>query len=331
MKKTILWAGTMVVSVVSAFGWGHEGHEAIADVALKHLNSTARNAVVTILNSQQIPEITNIAGAATWPDDIKDGHPPFQGKFRNTTAAQDFKTRFPDHEHWHFVNYPLEGTSYSLTGAFSKPNDIVHQINLCIDVLEAPAGGTLNKSEALAFLTHLVGDLHQPLHVACGYYTLDSQNIATLKKNPQAPHDARHERGGNGLHFMIGSTTNNLHSFWDANLVSANGSAEATLVKRLEMNLPTLHPNPDTGAIRDWAALWASDSIARADAVYFDASGETGTPGTDPDAPGQGTVIIDIPLSAPTYKLNHKKDAKDQMTKAAFHLAELLNNIQWSP
>jgi S1/P1 nuclease len=317
--------------VASAFGWGHEGHEAIADVALKHLSIKASAAVSTILASQEIQEVTTLAGAATWPDDIKDGQPPFQGKFRNTTAAQNFKGRFPDHTKWHFVNYPLEGPSYSLTGAFSKPNDIVHQINLCIDVLESPPGGVLNKSEALAFLVHLVGDLHQPLHVACGYYTLDGQNVATLVKNPQAPHDARHERGGNGLHFMIGSTEHNLHSFWDVDLVSANGSAEGTLVKRLDSNLAVLNLSSDSGAVRGWAPIWLDDSMAKADAVYFDATGGVGTPGTDSDDPAQGTVVIDIPIHVPTYKLNHKQDAKDQMTKGAFHLAELLNNIQWNP
>src|SRR5882724_9642036 len=102
MKKELLWVGAMAMSVGSAFGWGHEGHEAIADVALKHLSIKASAAVSAILASQEIQEVTALAGAATWPDDIKDGQPPFQGKFRNTTAAQNFKGRFPDHAKWHF-------------------------------------------------------------------------------------------------------------------------------------------------------------------------------------------------------------------------------------
>ena len=330
MKKALAFAGVQLTLVLSAFGWGHEGHEAVADVALKHLNPAANTAITAILNSGEIPEITTLSNAATWPDDIKDGVPPYRGRCWDTVAAKSFKTRFPDHTKWHYVNYPLEGVSYSLSGAFSKPNDIVHQINLCIDVLEGPSGGTLNKSEALAFLVHLVGDLHQPLHVACGYYSLGTHNEVTLTKSPAMPHDACHERGGNGLWWVSGSTTNNLHSFWDANLVSANGSTEAKLVTRLDANLQVLNLPVDTGAIRGWAAKWANDSISKADLIYFDATNEVGTPGTDSDDPAQCTVKVKIPISTGTYRLNHKQDAKDQMTKAAFHLAELLNNIQWN-
>jgi hypothetical protein len=332
MKKGLLLVGAMAMSMASAFGWGHEGHAAIADVALKHLSFKASSAISTILASGEIAEVTTLAGAATWPDDIKDGHPPFTpGQFHNTPAALDFKGRFLDHTNWHFVNYPLEGPPYSLTGPFSKTNDIVHRINLCIDVLESPPGGVLKKSEALAFLVHLVGDLHQPLHVACGYYTLDAQKIATLVKSPAKPHDALHDRGGNGLHFKPTSSDPNLHSFWDNDLVRANGSAEGTLVTRLDANLAVLNLSSDTGAVRDWPPIWLNDSAAKSDAVYFNASNLGGKPGTDGDDPAQGNVVIFIPIDAPKYKSDHKQDAKDQLTKAAFHLAELLNNIQWNP
>jgi hypothetical protein len=325
----LLWTGAL--SVTSAWGWGSDGHRAIAAVAFTHLNATAHNAVMAILNSTNIPEVTTLTDAATWPDDIKSGHPPFPGgKHHHTSAATNFVARFPHHDRWHYVNYPLDGPSYTLSGAFSRPDDIVHQIRLCIDVLQQPPGAGLNKKEALAFLTHLVGDLHQPLHVACGYYTLNSLNIAQLVTNPTQPHDAFHERGGNGLRWMSGQTEKNFHSFWDNDLVSANGSTEVLLQSRLALHWQNAGLLPDGGAIKSWPAYWANQSIAKARAVYFDATGEIGTKGTDKDDPAQGTVVIQVPISAPTYKLKHKEDAMDQLTKAAFHLATLLNKINWN-
>jgi hypothetical protein len=269
----LLWTGAL--SVTSAWGWGSDGHRAIAAVAFTHLNATAHNAVMAILNSTNIPEVTTLTDAATWPDDIKSGHPPFRAASIITLGRHQLRRALPSSRRWHYVNYPLDGPSYTLSGAFSRPDDIVHQIRLCIDVLQQPPGAGLNKKEALAFLTHLVGDLHQPLHVACGYYTLNSLNIAQLVTNPTQPHDAFHERGGNGLRWMSGQTEKNFHSFWDNDLVSANGSTEVLLQSRLALHWQNAGLLPDAGAIKSWPAYWANQSIAKARAVYFDATAKS--------------------------------------------------------
>ena len=59
--------------------------------------------------------------------------------------------------------------TYTLTGPFSKDNDVVHSINNCVDALEHKPGAPDGDVEALAFLIHLVGDLHQALHVGCSF------------------------------------------------------------------------------------------------------------------------------------------------------------------
>ena len=329
MKRTLVIISLTLATATAVFGWGHEGHQAIADAATSNLTATALMNVMAIINdTTQIPEVTTVAGAATWPDDIKDAQPPFEGKFHATPAAVDFKNRFPDHKQWHFVNYPLEGTAYTLNGVFSTTNDIVHRIDLCLDVLEGNSTA-LKKKEALAYLLHLVGDLHQPLHVACGYFTINSKGKIALQRSPHSPHPYLSDSGGNGLKWSAGKM--NLHMFWDDDLVSANGSKEPTLVSHLLANLATLPLPQNTGAIRDWPILWVDDSIAVADAVYFDPSGAKGTKGKDPYDPAQGTVTATIGINQATYKQNHVTDAKHQLTKGAHDLADLLNAIQWPP
>src|ERR1051326_5996959 len=106
MRKILCSVIFSILTTTAALAWSHEGHEVVGDVALKHLNQGASNAVMAIiLDGSRIAEVTTILGAATWPDDIRDPN----GVFHSTTAAQNFKGRFPDHTAWHFDDYPLEG------------------------------------------------------------------------------------------------------------------------------------------------------------------------------------------------------------------------------
>lgn len=70
------------------------------------------------------------------------------------------------------------------------------------------------RAEALRFLIHFIGDLHQPLHCA-----------------------DNHDRGGNEVKVMIGRRHENLHAVWDDNVVEALGRDPETVVSRLENNI----------------------------------------------------------------------------------------------
>ena len=322
--RTILCSVILsALTTTAALAWSHEGHEVVGDVALRHLSQAASNAVMAIiLNTSKVAEVTSILGAATWPDDIRDPN----GVFHSTTAAQDFKTRFPDHTAWHFDDYPLEGVAYSPNGPFSKPNDVVHEINRCIDVLEGKTND-LNSKEAMAWLVHLVGDLHQPMHAACGFYTFGRRKKITLHKTLSDPHTEFSDAGGNGLELTGGSTTT-FHHFWDQDMVEANSSSETTLATMIEAQMTTLTFTPNSGPVRDWAANWLNDSLKVADTIYLNASGNKGTKGTDKHDPLQPAVTVHVPI-AHTYKDDHKADALNQLTKAAHNLADMLNAIQW--
>src|ERR1700722_5630584 len=215
MKTLLLTFLMLTSSIISGFGWGAEGHQAIAEAALKLLtNSAAKSAVTSMLAHSSIAEITNIDSAATWPDDIRlSDHP---GKFSGTTAAKSFNSRFKNNNKWHFVDYPLDGI-YSADGFFSATNDIVHVLGHCIDVLEGTATGDwaqMTKEEALVWMIHLVGDIHQPLHTAEGFYSFEGDN-ATLITDPDQARGKPDDAGGNALY--LGSKE--FHAFWDVDMV----------------------------------------------------------------------------------------------------------------
>lgn len=309
----------------TAFGWGRLGHQTIATVAVANLNSTAQTVVLDILAKSTTTEISTPANAASWPDDIKPGH-----TLSGTTNAKAFNTGFPHNDNWHFVNYPLEGT-YTLTGPFSSPQDVVHQINMCIDVLEHKPGAPVMKDEqALAFLIHLVGDIHQPLHVGCGYYQLDASKIVHLIRDPDQAAGLAHDAGGNKLVWgQAGPHQPEFHAFWDDTLASANGSTNKKLGESITANWNKVTLATRPADHHHWAEAWASDSIATAKRVYVDPTGLEGTPSIDHKHNDEKVMTIDIDLDEDSYKEAHTTDALDQLTKAARDLCDLLNRIQW--
>src|SRR5205823_6198774 len=95
------------------------------------------------------------------------------------------------------------------------------------EVLEAPKEvPTFSRVEALRMLVHLVGDIHQPLRVATGYYNLDGGQPSLITDPPQALHKPD-DRGGNQLCYHPAAHSNRcqgeFHAFWDVTLVLKAG------------------------------------------------------------------------------------------------------------
>jgi hypothetical protein len=191
MKSAIVCIGIALGHVVNALGYGKEGHEAIAEVARQMLTPSARVAIVRILGTDDLATIS------TWADELKLAK-KHQGPLANDPEAGDINNRFPLNGQWHFIDLPLGSTSYKVNGGFSSTDDVVHAIEHCIAVLESPHGAKmdLTKSEALKFLVHFVGDIHQPLHCASGYYEL-SGSRPVLIMDPEKAYRHQNDSGAN--------------------------------------------------------------------------------------------------------------------------------------
>ncbi len=309
-----------MLSIRFSFAWGSEGHQAIAEAAFLRLDAKPKAAVLKILANSSINEVTNIVSAATWPDDIRlSAHP---GRFVSTPAAKSFNQRFPGNKAWHFVDYPLDG-SYTLNGTYSATNDVVHSLGRCIDVLEGTASApwnTMKKEEALSWLIHLTGDVHQPLHTAEGFYDFQGLN-AVLVTDPATAKGKQEDVGGNDL--LFGSR--NFHSFWDDTMVTKVGSKEPIVVTAISGLLTTTN-YPESGSNHShWPIEWASDSMQQAKLAYEGIT-ENNVVG---QRESQNPEHIDITFSTKDYESAYDDLAKEQLAKAASHLADLLNHINW--
>lgn len=155
-----------------AAAWGRDGHQIVAGIALWRLDKlraqTALNRIKAILAANIQPPIphrpTDLFGASVWPDEVRG------------TAQYSFA------DDLHFVSIPVDSTNNaSALDEYKKVRDCkrsnqVPQVpeGVCIigalehytKVLAAPATSRKARLEALSFIVHFMGDLHQPLHTS---------------------------------------------------------------------------------------------------------------------------------------------------------------------
>lgn len=168
-KKTII-----VIAILSLFSkvglaWGKEGHQIVAQIAQQFIGGPGRDTINYYLNGISFEE------AATWMDEIKSDH------------SYDYM------KPWHYINIEKDATYVK-----SDKKNIVTVLEFVISQLKHRS--KLSKEEIeinLKMLFHLVGDLHQPLHVGYGS-----------------------DRGGNDVHVKyLGKTKANLHYVWDEKII----------------------------------------------------------------------------------------------------------------
>jgi S1/P1 nuclease len=244
--------GFFAVSIsLSAFG--DSGHRIIGAVAALHLKNTrALTEATSILRPGE-----TLADASVWADRIKDA-------LYEDEDTPLMRLNHPSHDSYHFTNVPLQAEQYSLAATGARPTDIVQMIRECIRVLKAaapqPAASALTRRQALRLLAHLVGDLHQPLHVGNAF--IGSSGPLRFVA-PVGPSGWRATQGGNLL--LYGADLRfNLHSYWDTHAVNLTmgqedvDSVAARLVAEIH---PTSRWN-GLGSVDSWPAQWATESLA---------------------------------------------------------------------
>ncbi len=164
--------------------WGSVGHQTIAALAEKQLTPKAQVQINALL--AQEPGST-LASISTWADERK-----------NPTTAR-----------WHFLNFPRDSCSYDKARDCPDGNCVTSAIDRQLEVLKSSAPDA-QKLQALKYLVHFVGDLHQPLHL--GY--LD-------------------DKGGNKYQIQAYKRGSNLHSLWDSGLIKYVSDDSDVWVTRL--------------------------------------------------------------------------------------------------
>lgn len=310
MKPILL---VLLLSAGCARGWGVLGHEAMARVANGWLSNDVAARVTRILGTN------DMASVALWADHLRDAQRN-RGPLRTDPEAREFNRRFPHNQNWHYVNLPLGTVRYTRASRFASTNDIVQALNRCVAVLESRSH-EMSKTHALRWLIHLVGDIHQPLHVGCGYYRFDPDGKIRLLRQPAEADGRPHDQGGNLLRY---TRTQGLHAYWDVNLVElidpARDRGRLESILRDAVRTRTWRTS---GEMATWPAKWAAAAVAEARGAYH------GIQFHSAQFDGRG-VVTNIAVTLPAnYSVKQTERARKQLSRSAFHLAELLNGLDW--
>src|SRR5205085_5172493 len=190
--------------------WGRDGHQTTALIAYLLLTPRAQKNVLAVLQEIKITE------ASTWPDDIKRA-----GKGCVIPGAQGCSPEYrPETSQWHFVDIPFEKDKFDPQANYCRSS----RYGDCIIPAIEDFRDILNKStkrafaatsdeqkrklhDALSFIVHFLGDIHQPLHCAEKNHDAGGNNVpVTWEGEPKYTYD----------------DVWNLHSVWDDYLVRRN-------------------------------------------------------------------------------------------------------------
>lgn len=150
----IMAAGLLAVTAASSLAWGPEGHEIVGTIAESYLTPIAKEQIQAIIGSSKRmadPEISS------WADKIR--------------YMKEYKEIYPGNGSWHYVDFNVTeryDENFDLQPD-SKGRDIVGAIRRWADELASPKIPLEHKLDAVRFLVHFVGDIHQPLHCAYRY------------------------------------------------------------------------------------------------------------------------------------------------------------------
>ncbi len=216
----------LLCSAPRALAWGREGHQIVADLAQRQLSPAAAVEVRRLL---ALEHASSLADIAAWAEDMRES----DAAFAKRTAR------------WHFVNFPRGDCRYAPARDCPDGQCVVAAINRQLLVLADSRRPDAERLEALKFLVHFVGDVHQPLHAAFG-----------------------DDRGGNDFQVSVDGKGSNLHQVWDVKIIEAHESDYHAYAEALAKQGPL--PFDASGGSDQPAVDWAREScrIAAQEGFY---------------------------------------------------------------
>ena len=276
MKPAFFVAAALALAAPSpAMAWGKTGHRVVAAIADTELSGLARAHIQEILGPGE-----SLDEAATWPDEMRSDPSNFWQK----TATP-----------WHYVT--LDGTAYDHA---PPEGDALEALVRFTRILQNPDASLADKQLALRFVVHLVGDLHQPLHVGkcC-------------------------DQGANDVKVTFFGKSTNLHAVWDAALVDEEQLSFTELAAKLERHISSREiiawsdSNP-----RDWIR----ESAEIRDRIYPIARPKSG-----PRSELSKDRDMDMPDLSYSYVHQFTPVMERRLSQAGVRLAAYLNAVFAGP
>jgi hypothetical protein len=278
-RRAVLAAG-LLLAAPAALAWGPQGHRTIGAIADRLLTPAAHTAVLHILQNDRDKfdspsRRTTLEAVSEWADEV-----------HGTPAARPA---------WHYDDVPICGTR-DKTGYCPGGQCNTEQLKRLIGVLADAHTPVRERDEALKWVVHLVGDIHQPLHAADNGDHGGNLVLVAL--------EGVHTRG-----------RENLHRAWDSDLVqlalhTGNRQQPPPDIDALAAEAHDLERQVGEGTPDSWAR--ESNNLARNVAYHY--------PGFACDSVPADIVVLDG-----SYLEDGELVVRERLLLAGARLAAVLN------
>jgi hypothetical protein len=216
----------LLAAAPGAWAFGPDGHRIVAELAQRQLSPEALAEVRRLLGGQSDE---GLAAIANWADEIRED------------SAWRYTSR------WHYVNFPRGRCTYDATRDCADGRCIVAAITQQASILADRARSDDDRAQALRFLVHFIGDIHQPLHAGWG-----------------------DDRGGNTFQVFYIGRGSNLHALWDGGILRSARLDWREQVVRLARRDDIASSSAASRWSPDAPAHWAEEScqLIEANSVY---------------------------------------------------------------
>jgi hypothetical protein len=273
-----------------------------------------------------------------------------------TSEMADYVNANPKHFEYHYTDVPFQLAHYHDGAVGTEPDDIVQTLKQAIATLQGKTDEASNphhftKRQALMLITHMTGDIHQPLHVGAAYVGKDGKFVVPQQHKDIDLVGIFDSRGGNN--FLLDdakvesmsagvipagdpkpvkegvpkSLTKPFHTYWDVTAVDY-------AMRRIRTRTPekfaqaVIDSKPEVamnmGDVSTWPYQWADDALAVSKLAYADV--ELGPLTSQVSKKGETyyTWTLEVPQN---YPVPSSAIAKNQLIKGGYHLAEVLKAI----
>jgi hypothetical protein len=210
----------LLVAAPLAHAWGPLGHSVVAELAQRHLSPAAEAEVGRLLAAEHVQRLADVAN---WADQMQDD--PAMASLWKQTRSQ------------HYINF-RGGSDCD----YVPPRDcrggrcVVAALQYYVGVLGDRSQSDAVRRNALKFVVHFVGDIHQPLHA--GY---------------------RDDKGGNTYQVQYDGGGSNLHKVWDSKMLYTRDLDWQAYAQALDSPVPVALPAP-VAPLDNPYAQWAEES-----------------------------------------------------------------------
>lgn len=205
MKKLLFLLLTIfLILPQKSYCWGQTGHRVVGQIAYNHLTKKARKNIQKVLGNE------SLAMASFWMDNIK------------SDDNYDFQY------YWHFATIP-DSLTYEQAGT-PEEGDVIQMLELFIGELKTKKFTYEGELHALRCLVHLIGDIHQPLHVGNGK-----------------------DKGGNDIKLKYMYQNSNLHRVWDSGMIDEQQLSYTEYATAIDFPSEAQIASWQNSTVIDWA------------------------------------------------------------------------------